>query len=212
MEMIPANIKNIIFDFGAVVYDIDADRTIEAFKALNVSKFDSFQAFMSEHTNEKLFIAIETGTISPEEFRENVRSWTKYALTDKAIDFAWNAMLIGYVKERLDLLCELKTQYRTFLLSNTNIIHWHYFTKQLQEYGFTGLHELFEKDYYSHILGMRKPDLEIFKFVLKDANLVASETLFLDDNLLNIQAARMLGIPSIQITPELDLLTVFGKV
>src|ERR1035437_10708358 len=85
MEMIPANIKNIIFDFGAVVYDIDADRTIAAFKALNVSKFDSFQAFMTAHTNENIFISIETGKITPAEFRENVRSWTSVKLSDKAI-------------------------------------------------------------------------------------------------------------------------------
>jgi FMN phosphatase YigB (HAD superfamily) len=212
MQMIPANIKNIIFDFGAVVYDIDADRTIAAFKALNVSKFDSFQAFMTAHTNENIFISIETGKITAAEFRENVRSWTTVKLSDKAIDFAWNAMLIGYVKERLDLLVELKSNYRTFLLSNTNSIHWDYFTKQLQEYGYSGLHELFEKDYYSHTLGMRKPDLEIFKHVLKESKLIASETLFLDDNLMNIEAARMLGIPSIQITPEIDMLTVFGKI
>ena len=209
--MIPSNIKNIIFDFGAVIYDIDADRTVQAFKALQITEFDSFHDFLSSHTNETLFIDIETGKISPAEFRDTIRTWSKHKLSDKTIDFAWNAMLVGYVKERLDLLCELKTKYRTFLLSNTNIIHWEYFTTQLKEFGFSGLDEFFEKDYYSHDLKMRKPDLDIFKYVLNDSNLIARETLFLDDNLKNIEAAQMAGIPSIQITSELDLLTVFGK-
>jgi glucose-1-phosphatase len=211
MEMIPANIKNIIFDFGAVIYDIDADRTVQAFKALQITEFDSFHDFLTSHSDESLFVDIETGKISPAQFRDKIRSWSKYKLSDKAIDFAWNAMLVGYVKERLDLLCELKTKYRTFLLSNTNIIHWEYFTTQLKEFGFSGLDEFFEKDYYSHDLKMRKPDLDIFKYVLNDSKLVARETLFLDDNLKNIEAAQMAGIPSIQITAELDLLTVFGK-
>jgi len=211
MEMIPSNVKNIIFDFGAVIYDIDADRTVQAFKALQITEFDSFQDFLSSHSDESLFADIETGKISPAQFRDTIRSWSKYKLTDKAIDFAWNAMLVGYVKERLDLLCELKTKYRTFLLSNTNIIHWEFFTTQLKEYGFSGLDEFFEKDYYSHDLKMRKPDLDIFKFVLNDSKLVARETLFLDDNLKNIEAAQMAGIPSIQITKDLDILTVFGK-
>ena len=209
--MIPSNIKNIIFDFGAVIYDIDADRTIEAFKALHITKFDSFQTFLLSHTNENLFIDIETGKISPKEFRDAIRSWSDTNVTDKVIDLAWNAMLVGFVKERLDLLCELKSKYRTFLLSNTNIIHWEYFSKQLQAFGFSGLHELFEKDYYSHELGMRKPDMKIFKYVLTNSNIKAHETLFLDDNQMNIEAAKMLGIPSIQITKDLDILTVFGK-
>ena len=211
MEMVPQNIKNIIFDFGAVIYDIDIDKTVLAFKALNITHYDTFDQFIASQANANIFLDIETGKISPKEFRDAIRATVDLKISDKAIDFAWNAMLVGYVKERLDLLCELKTKYRTFLLSNTNSIHWDYFSNQLQELGYSGLHELFEKDYYSHHLGMRKPDLNIFKHVLKDSNLVARETLFLDDNLMNIEAARMDGIPSIQITKELDMLTVFGR-
>ena len=210
--MIPQNIKNIIFDFGAVIYDIDAERTIQAFRNLNITKFETFQAFLSNHQHEKIFIAIETGKISADDFRNAIRSWSDTALTNNEIDNAWNAMLIGYVKERLNLLIALKKTYRTFLLSNTNIIHWEFFTKQLHDFGFKGLHELFEKDYYSHTVGMRKPELDIFTFVLKDSNLQAHETLFLDDNKMNIEAARMVGIHSIQITQERDLLSVFEKV
>ena len=211
MTMIPANIKNIIFDFGAVIYDIDADQTVQAFKNLKITEFDSFHNFLTSHTNESLFIDIEIGKISPSQFRDVIRSWSNFTLSDSAIDYAWNAMLVGYVKERLDLLCELKTKYRTFLLSNTNRIHWDYFTNELHEFGYSGLHELFEKDYYSHNLGLRKPDIEIFKYVLADSNLKADETLFLDDNLKNIEGAKMAGIPSIQVTKEFDILTIFGK-
>lgn len=209
--MIPQHIKNIIFDFGAVIFDIDGSKTIKSFRDMNITQFDSFHDFLFSHKNEALFMDIEIGAISPNQFRDTIRSWAKSPITDAQIDNAWNAMLVGYVPERLDLLQELRSKYRTFLLSNTNIIHWQYFTDLLKPYGFNGLHELFEKEYYSHTVGMRKPNFDIFKYVLKDAELFAGETLFLDDNLKNVEAARMLGIPSIQITPELDILTVFGK-
>lgn len=209
--MIPQHIKNIIFDFGAVIFDIDGSKTIKSFRDMNITQFDSFHDFLISHKNEALFMDIEIGAISPNQFRDTIRSWAKSPITDAQIDNAWNAMLVGYVPERLDLLQELRSKYRTFLLSNTNIIHWQYFTDLLKPYGFNGLHELFEKEYYSHTVGMRKPNFDIFKYVLKDAELFAGETLFLDDNLKNVEAARMLGIPSIQITPELDILTVFGK-
>ena len=208
--MVPQGVKNVIFDFGAVILDIDGSRTINAFRALGVDEFDSFHEFLHSQGNQRLFIDIETGAISPSEFRDSIRKIAKKNLLDEAIDNAWNAMLVRYRKERLDLLQELKTKFRTFLLSNTNIIHWEHFTKMLQPFGYKGLHELFEKDYYSHVLGMRKPNDDIFMYVVKASNLNPEETLFLDDNLMNIEAAKRLGIHTIQITQTVDILNVFG--
>jgi len=207
--LVPQHIKNVIFDFGAVILDIDASRTVDAFKALGVGEFDSFQQFLTAHYKQELFHDIEKGTISPAEFRDAIRSWASQPLADEEIDTAWNAMLVGYRKERLDLLVSLKGRYRTFLLSNTNIIHWEFFTKMLQPFGYEGLHQFFEKDYYSHTLHMRKPDSEIYQFVLDNSRLVPSETLFLDDNEMNIEGARKMGIHAIQIKPELSINDVF---
>ena len=210
--MFPANIKNIIFDFGGVIYDIAPNKTIEAFKLLGINKFDSFDKFLTMHADDSLFTDIETGKISPDEFRASIKAMCNFPINDRAVDFAWNAMLVGYVKERLDLLIELKSKYRIFLLSNTNRIHWEYFSIQLKDFGYAGLHELFEKTYYSHEMGMKKPDIAIFQFVLKDSGLINRETLFLDDNSSNVSAALAAGIPSIRITKELDMLSVFERV
>jgi len=209
--MVPQHIKNLIFDFGAVVFDIDASKTIDAFKALHISEFDTFQQFLVAHSNQTLFLDIEKGSISAAQFRDTIREWSHSNVTNKDIDTAWNAMLIGYRKERLDLLKILKPKYRTFLLSNTNIIHWEHFTKMLHHFRYKGLHELFEKEYYSHMLGMRKPDTEIYEFVLQDAGIIAEETLFLDDNEKNVEAAQALGINAIRITGDVDILKVFER-
>jgi putative hydrolase of the HAD superfamily len=209
---IPEHIKNVIFDFGAVILDIDGQRTIDAFAALGVPQFNTFKDFLYTHAHTSLFVDIEIGAISPDVFRESIRQWSgQPQLTDTHIDHAWNAMLVGYRMERLQLLESLKHKYRTFLLSNTNIIHWQHFTAMLEPFGYEGLHQLFEKDYYSHTLKMRKPHRDIYERVLQDAGINANETLFLDDNAMNIEGARKLGIQCIQVTPENDMLSIFDE-
>jgi len=86
------------------------------------------------------------------------------------------------------------------LLSNTNALHVPYFVSLLKtQHGFEEMESLFEKVYYSHELGMRKPDRAIYEFVLRDAGIVPEETLFIDDREENILAARELGIAGHQL-------------
>jgi putative hydrolase of the HAD superfamily len=206
---VPQHIKNVIFDFGAVILDIDGTRTSSAFRDLGVHQFESFQQFLVSHDQQELFHQIETGDLTPAEFRNGIRKWSDSHLSDSQIDAAWNAMLVGYRVERLDLLIRLKKRYRTFLLSNTNSIHWDCFSRMLHPLGYEGLHVFFEKDYYSHLLHMRKPDAAIYHHVLSDAGLDPRETLFLDDNLMNLEGARAVGITSIQVTEANDIIAIF---
>ena len=127
------NIKNIIFDLGGVILNIDYQLTIDAFKKLSLNNFDQFY---SQFTQNDLLIAMEKGEITPQEFRIQLRKYISKPVSDIMIDNAWNAMLLDFPPERIILLQKLKNKYRTFLLSNTNSIHLEFYSNLLnQEFG-----------------------------------------------------------------------------
>lgn len=186
------SIKNIIFDYGAVIFDIDHHLTIEAFRNLGLSDVDQLFGHLRQHT---LFDNFETGRISPEIFRKELCKLIGKSFPDEAIDTAWNAMLIGVPPENLELLLRIKDRYRTFLLSNSNEIHYRGVSDHLRAvHGIDSMADYFEKDYFSHQINMRKPDREIFEFLLGTHGLKASETLFIDDSPQHIRTAQALGI------------------
>ena len=184
--------KNIIFDFGGVIILIDYRLTVAAFKKLGINNFDEKY---SKLTQSRLFDEFEMGMISASEFRNRIRSISTFQLSDDQIDEAWNAMLIDLPKESVDFLMTRKKNHRLFLLSNTNEIHELAFTNMIQEkFGKDVLKELFERIYFSHRLKMRKPDPDIFRYVLNENNLPAEETLFVDDSFQHIEGARKAGL------------------
>ncbi len=159
-----------------------------------------------------LIIQITSQTISAQKFRETIREKSKLPLSDFQIDKAWNSMILDFPEDRIKLLGKLKPHYRLFLLSNTNEIHRQYSDAKIREIEGIGLSEYFDKAYYSHIIGMKKPDLEIYEYVLKDAGIKAHETLFLDDKKENLDAAMSLGINTMLVTKTagpVELLTDF---
>jgi len=193
------NIKNIIFDYGNVIFSIDFTLTQQAFADLGISNATEF---FGHRKQDKIFNAFEKGEITAEEFRVKIRGKAGNPnLTDDQINNAWNKMLLGIAKGNNDLLVKLKGKYRTFLLSNINAIHYDYIIDYLKrEFGFEGNDHLFEKVYYSHLIGKRKPDADIFEYILKDSNLKPEETLFIDDSPQHLETAAKLGIQTFLMT------------
>jgi FMN phosphatase YigB (HAD superfamily) len=188
-----SGIKNIIFDFGGVIIDIDYHLTIGAFKKLGIENFEEYYSKLKQN---HLFDDLETGTIDAAEFRDRIREVLKCPATDSEIDNAWNAILIDLPQENISYLQGLKNNYNLFLLSNTNEIHERAFNELIQKkFGEDVLEKNFKKIYFSHHIRLRKPDPEIFKYVLKENDLHAEETLFVDDSPQHIEAARQLGMP-----------------
>jgi len=203
------NIKNIIFDYGNVIFDLDFHEGQKAWMALGIENPGKFYDFK---ITDNVFDAFEKGEIAPGEFRNYIRGKSRnQLLTDKQIDTAWNSILIGIEKGKHELLLNLKSKYRTFLLSNINAIHYDYIHKYLKsDFGFDNNEHLFEKIYYSHLVGKRKPDPAIFKQVLNENNLNADETLFIDDNAQNIEAAKKLGKKTHLLTAPDTILQLFS--
>lgn len=186
------NIKNIIFDLGGVIINIDYHLTIDAFKKIG---FDDFDSVFSQAQQLGVFDLLDKGLVSHEDFRSYIRNISGKPLTNNQIDGAWNAMLLDFPIKRLKLLESIKQQYRTFLLSNTNQIHCDVYTKDLQNtYGVKDLSHFFEKVYLSHEIHMRKPDSEAFMLILNENNLKPEETLFIDDTEQHIEGAKKVGI------------------
>jgi FMN phosphatase YigB (HAD superfamily) len=191
-------IRNIIFDLGGVILNIDISLTTKAFIALADHEPQQLEGLK----NERAYLKLEIGKINTGEFCESIRKYYLTPLSDAQIIAAWNAMVLDIPKERLDLLARLNKKYRTFLFSNTNEIHLKYYNSWLERnYGVKDLHPFFEKIYYSHRIGLRKPEQESFEFLMLDSNLVPGETLFVDDTLENIEAAAKLNIQTFHCQP-----------
>ena len=184
------DIKNIIFDLGGVIINIDHHQTAHAFEKLGVPDFINYFSHSSQND---IFDLHEKGKISDSEFRKMVMQETNLTISEDLFDEAWNAILLDIPNDRIDLLNELRSKYRIFMLSNTNSIHMKKMDEYMNsEFGIPGYKHLFEKAYYSFEMGVRKPDRDIFEMVLQDAHLIPEETLFIDDSEPNILAARQL--------------------
>ncbi|MXV17759.1 HAD family hydrolase [Hufsiella ginkgonis] len=195
------SIKNIIFDYGNVIFLIDFKRTQHSFTGLGIENVDRFFAHAG---HDPLFDEFEKGNISSAEFRDGIRRITgKPELTDERIDNAWTSLLIGVPRVNHELVLKCKHRYRTFLLSNINEIHLNYITGYLQqEYHITSNDVLFEKVYYSHLVRLRKPDPAIFNLVIQENGLDPAETLFIDDSPQHLKAAVGLGLHTHLVTAE----------
>lgn len=187
-----SSIDNIIFDLGGVIINLDYSLTTQAFKDLGLTNFDEMY---SQAAQTGLFDRFEKGLVSPSYFVNALLDYMPAGTTPNQIVAAWNAMILEFPMENIDLLRTLKEKYRIFLLSNTNEIHIQYFNRKLsQMVSENDLIPFFEKVYFSSEVNMRKPELEIFERVIKEQNLARTNTIFIDDTLQHIEGAQKAGI------------------
>ncbi|WDF81121.1 HAD family phosphatase [Mucilaginibacter sp. KACC 22773] len=193
------NIKNIIFDYGNVIFNIDFRMAQQGWNQLGIS---NAAEFFGHKQQDEIFDKFDRGEVSAEEFRDYIRQKSgNRSLTDDQINGAWNSMLLGIEPGNHELLLDLKAKYRTFLLSNINEIHYDHIMAYLKkDFGFDGNGHLFEKAYYSHLMGKRKPEARIFQLVLDENNLNPAETLFIDDSPQHLAGAEKLGIQTLLMT------------
>ncbi|MEY5049099.1 MAG: hypothetical protein RLZZ175_2458 [Bacteroidota bacterium] len=202
-------IKCIIFDLGAVIIDIDVPKTFEAIaKKINRSASEIKSIF----DNNQLFELHETGHLSDNDFRNKWRELIDNSLTDSEIDTLWNTLLLQIPNRRVELIKELRKDFKICMLSNTNNIHFIEVENILKrDTSHATFNEFFDKVYLSHEIGLRKPHATIYEYVLKDLNLNANECIFIDDNLPNIESAKALGINAYHLNPKDCVTTLFNK-
>ncbi|GAB3921138.1 HAD family hydrolase [Mucilaginibacter myungsuensis] len=204
------NIKNIIFDYGNVIFSIDFKLAQQAFTDLGIGNADQF---FGHRQQDAIFDAFDKGEITAAQFRDRIREIAANpAITDEQIDAAWNSMLLGIAEGNHDLLLKVKDKYRTFLMSNINDIHYSHIMNYLRrDFQFEGNDHLFERTYYSHLVGKRKPDTAFFQQLLDENGLVAAETLFIDDSPQHLVGAEALGIQTFLMTAPDTLQKFFER-
>ena len=196
-------IKNIFFDLGGVLINLDKESCLNEFQKLGVQKIEEQ---IGHSFKSGLFLRLEEGTITPAEFRNKIRQMTKKQVTDEEIDYAWNSFLLDISPSKLELLPELRKHYRVFMLSNTNKIHFDY----MKSHNFSvkkglSINDYFEKCYLSYELHLSKPDKAIFEAVIDDSGVLPQESLFLDDNRQNIETAQLLGFQTYLVAENEDI-------
>lgn len=196
-------INAIIFDFGDIFINLDKPATISGLQKLG----------MKEWNNEldQLNLSFEVGAISSEDFIGGFQKQLPNASKEDILK-AWNAVLADFPFYRLEFLQGLSKKYRLFLLSNTDSIHINTFEEKSGISFYKDFYACFEKVYFSFDIGMRKPDPKIYQFVLEQNNLVAENTLFVDDKTENTDSAAALGIKvwNLQVGKE-DVVDLYKK-
>jgi putative hydrolase of the HAD superfamily len=195
-------IQNIIFDLGGVLLNIDFNLSEKAFEQLGV---ENFKAFFNQFQSNELFIKLETG-MDVDLFYDEFRSTTSTTLSNDQIKDAWNALLLNFRNESIKALPGLRNKYKLYVLSNTNEIHLQEFQKRFTiEMNLSSFDDLFDATYYSHRIGFRKPNANAFQFVLEKHQLIAEETLFIDDSINNIVTAQQLRLQTIHLLPQMKI-------
>lgn len=191
-----AKVKNIIFDLGGVIINVDDSYTMSAFSKLGIA--NPRQIFTIEKQAD-LCDKLEVGEITPEYFCEQLLKLSANKVSHKDILDAWNAMVLDIPQHRIEMLKDVGKKYKIYLLSNTNPMHLHYINNvMLKNYNLM-LEDLFIKTYYSFEVGLRKADARIFQHILHDNSLAAAETLLIDDLASNILVAKDLGIKTLHV-------------
>lgn len=188
-------IKNIVFDFGGVIVDIDRDKAVQAFIKLGLADAD---ARLDKYHQTGIFQELEEGKLNADEFRKQLGNLCGHELTMEETKQAWLGFFNPIDLRKLDYISDLRKSYHVYLLSNTNpfVMSWACSTEfsSLKK----PLNDYCDKLYLSYQIGHTKPAPEIFDFMLKDANLIPSETLFVDDGASNIEIGKKYGLETYQ--------------
>lgn len=204
-KMSGSKIKNIVFDLGGVLLELDFTKTLQ--EMIQILKMD-IESIGFDNPLFHIMKEYGNGSMKTEDFFKNVRQRSTVNIpTEEEITHAWCAMFVGWQDYKLELLNDLRKEYKVFLLSNTNEVHLSWIRKNISDkYGIDNFEEkYFDKAYYSHELSMQKPDPVIFDFVAHDAEIDPLYTLFIDDSPENIVGAKAAGWQAIHYAPGSDL-------
>jgi putative hydrolase of the HAD superfamily len=183
-------LKNIVFDMGGVLIDLNRNACIEAFRQLGFSDVDKY---IGEFVQSDVFLKLEEGKISENGFYAEIKKIIGGSISNEDIRTAWLCFLLSIPNKKLELLLLLKKQYNVYLLSNTNPIHFPYIVETQFCKNGHALSDYFDKCFLSYQLNMSKPRAEIFTYLLQSEDLLPEETLLIDDGMANVEMAKSLG-------------------
>ena len=184
-------IKNIVFDLGGVLIDLDFPRALKAFEQAGLTDIaKGVQAF----SREGIFMDVELGNIAAEDFFRAICQRSEKPLSMELAADYWNLILLDIPQEKLEVIRHLRKHYHVHLLSNTNRPHWEYICQKCFQANGFNLNDYFEQIFLSYEMHLAKPNKQIFVQMLEESGMNPEETLFIDDSEANCQAAEEVGI------------------
>lgn len=192
------NIQAIIFDLGGVIINIDFNRTLKALEKYTHKSLGEGE-YLTKHP---IFYQFETGQLSEKEFFAELKQIYQLQANEQELINAWNALLLDIPPARVELISSLSKKYHTFILSNTNPTHLIEVENILKKQtNIASLKEIVHRPYYSFQMQKAKPEAAIYEQVLQENQLKPEHTLFIDDSQANIEAAQLLGLQTLRISP-----------
>jgi len=207
MEMLNG-IRNIIFDLGGVLLNIDPKKTIEAFGKLGMKQLVGDKGLSYDHD---IFYMMEQGQITSDEFRYGVIELLPQKVSFQEIDNAWTAMLLDFPAVRVELIKNLRKDFKIYLFSNTNAIHVEKFHSNFRNQHRFEVSSLFERDFYSNEIGYRKPSPESYQEIIKLSGINPEESLFIDDSFPNVESATASGLKGFWLEPGQKVEKIFQE-
>lgn len=194
-------IRNLVFDFGGVVVDLCWNNAIRRFAEIGLKQAD---VVLDRYRQQGIFLELEEGKISSGKFMSELSDMCGRQLTVDEVNYAWMGFFEPVSVSKMKILEELHRKYNMYLLSNTNpfVMDWARGSAFSSEG--KGLDFYFDRLYLSYEMGVTKPDVEIFRRMIEDSGIVPEETLFVDDGISNIEAARSLGFDTLHAKEGID--------
>lgn len=201
-------VKNIIFDLCGPIITIDVGLIDKCFHELGIKADHPYRTLYDTGLTKRF----EANLITTQEFCNELRSALNTGISDEQICNAWNTLIVDFKRQHQQLFAKVHKHYRTFVLSNSDIVNAEYFEEYLnREAGFNFTEECFDEIFFSYTIGDRKPSAKVFNHILSKHNLVAAETLFIDDCEKHCLGAEKLGINTIWLRKPTDICELFDN-
>lgn len=188
-------IKNIVFDLGGVIIDLDTQRPIDRFKEIGVKDAEKL---LDPYEQKGIFLSLENGSLDLEGFQTALSEHAGKQLSMDDIFYGWMGFMVAVPQEKLDYIAELKKQYKVYILSNTNPVIMRWANSGVFSPAGRPLSDYVDKIYASFQIGLTKPDPRIFEYMFSDTGMIPEETLFVDDSKKNVEVGASFGMTTYQ--------------
>lgn len=208
--MIAATIKNLLFDLGGVIVDLERERCLNSLVSLGMTAADA-DNMVGLYIQAGPFQQLEHGDIDTPEFRDIIRKTLPHEVTDEEIDQAFSNFIVGIPVHRLRAIERLRGKYRTYVISNTNPIMFDgVLAREFAKDG-KDINAYFHGVTVSYLAHSTKPEREIFDYAVRTMGIMPKETLLLDDGQKNIDAARALGFNAVLVPPGTEFTQILEE-
>ncbi len=201
-------IKNLLFDQGGVIVDIERDRCLEELRRLGM---ETPERFVGLYKQDGPFFALENGDITLHEFHDALRPLMPSGVTNEQMDYAFSSFIVGIPLHRLQALRQLRKRYKTYILSNTNPLMFEgVIARNFAQEGLD-VNAYFDGVTVSYLAHSNKPDRKIFDYAIATMGIVPEETLFFDDGQENLDAASRLGFKTALVEPGCEFIDIINQ-